>query len=736
MRSSRRASSIVKKDSPQVPLPLHSILWALSLAVAGLGILQIVLMPADAFRMGMMIVSFGVISLVLRWLSKHGQPRWASLVLIVAIWSLVTAFAWTAGGIQSRAAWAYCVVVFLAGIWLGGWAGLVTAVICSLTTLGLVWAESRGVLPPSAVAPHPFDFWLINTLYLALVVGLQYLVSRFIQDLLKTSQRELQEREQAEATVRRANAYNRSLLEAGLDLLVALTPAGQISDLNSASERASGYRRGELLGADIRDYFLEHDAVAAGLQQVLAEGTVCNLEWSLRHSDGHVTLMLCNLTVYLNEAEQVAGVFLAARDITERKRAEGLIQAQNEQLQAQNEALVRQEQLLLQTEADLRQINAELEQRVVDRTRELTILYRLTATVNQAQSREQLLAQALPLALEAVRCVTGRIYLLAGTPPAPRLAWEENPGAPAKGEVETLVNGLVAEVLAQSKPVLRPIVRQPLPGSSNADSLTRGVYVGARLRAGEHVLGVLCVQNEHLEQMTLEVMSLLDAVGERIGLALENLQLLSENQQLAVLQERQRLARDLHDSVTQQVYSLLLFASRAKKGLRENDLAVSGQQIRRIEEVAQQTLKELRLLIFELRPLALDQVGLVAALQQRLESVEKRAGLTAHLRVEGEPGLSPQVEETLYHIGVEALNNSLKHAAASEIVVALSAHDGWVTLEVADNGRGFVLSALPGGGSGLENMRARAQALGAELDVQSTPGAGTTIRVKLEVRHG
>jgi PAS domain S-box-containing protein len=727
--------SFTDEDKTLVALQLHAILWTLGVAATVAGILQIVLRPAEVFRMAAMILAINGICVVLNWLSKRGQPRWASLALIVAVGGIVTALAWTAGGVQSQAAWAYYVVVFMAGMLLGGRAGLVTAALCSLTTLGLTWAETSGMLPPGVIAPQPLDFWLTNTLYLATVVSLQYLASRFIRAALHKAQRELWERQQAEATVRRANAYNRSLLEASLDLLVALTPAGRISDLNSATERVSGYSRGELLGGDLRNYFLECDEVTAGLRQALAQGTIRDLELSLRHRDGQVILMLCNMTVYLNEAEQVAGVFVAARDITERKQGEAMFQAQNEQLQVQNEALVRQGERLRQTEAELRQVNAELEQRVADRTRELSALYRVVAAVNQAQSPDQLLAQALPLALEAVRCVSGRIYLLEGRPAVPRLVIERNTGAPAGGQAEEMVSALARDVLAHGKPVLMPVAGGPSAEIPDADNLRRGAYVGVRLRAGEQVLGVLCVYNEHLEPMTMEVMSLLEAIGERIGLALENLQLQSQGRQLAVLQERQRLARDLHDSVTQQVYSLLLFASRAKKALRDNDLVVSGQQIRRIEEVAQQTLKELRLLIFELRPLALAQVGLAAALQQRLDSVEKRVGLMAQLSVEGGLSLPPQAEEALYHIAVEALNNSLKHAAASEISVGLWARETRVTVEVTDNGRGFDPQAEPGGGSGLANMRARAGALGAVLDVQSAPGEGTTIRVKLEAKH-
>jgi signal transduction histidine kinase len=356
-------------------------------------------------------------------------------------------------------------------------------------------------------------------------------------------------------------------------------------------------------------------------------------------------------------------------------------------------------------------------------------LYRVTAAIHQVQSQDPLLAQALALALEAVRCAAGQIYVL-DTPLAAAHLTVEHIATPSSGQPpdDGTWARLVDDVLAKNEPVLMPMGEAPTARPA-------GIYVAARIRAGEQLRGVLCAYSAEPGAITVEEMSLLEAIGERIGLALENLRLQSRSRQLAVLQERQRLARDLHDSVTQQVFSLLLFASRAQKGVRDTDLGPVGQQVRRIEEVAQQALKELRLLIFELGPLALAQVGLTAALRQRLASVEKRMGLTVRFHVMGEWPLPSPTEEGLYYIAVEALNNSLKHAAASEVSVSLSAQAWDVTLEVADNGRGFVPEAEAGGGNGLTNMRTRAEKLGATLAVRSAPGEGTTIRMKLEVKH-
>jgi signal transduction histidine kinase len=144
------------------------------------------------------------------------------------------------------------------------------------------------------------------------------------------------------------------------------------------------------------------------------------------------------------------------------------------------------------------------------------------------------------------------------------------------------------------------------------------------------------------------------------------------------------------------------------------------------------------LLIFELRPLALEESGLAGALQARLDAVEKRGGVEAELRLSGVEGMAdagwlPLVaQQELYHIAQEALNNSLKHAEASHVRVCLELGDRRVRLEVADDGVGFAPADVGGqGGLGLPGMHERAQRLGGQLQIRSAPGQGTTVTVEV-----
>jgi PAS domain S-box-containing protein len=155
--------------------------------------------------------------------------------------------------------------------------------------------------------------------------------------------RDITERKRAEELLRLANAYNRSLIEASLDPLVTIGPDGKITDVNAATEKVTGYSRDELIGKDFLDYFTEPEKARVGYQQVFREGFVRDYSLEIRHQDGHLTPVLYNASIYRDEAGRVIGVFAAARDITDRKRAE----------------------------EEVRTLNTELEQRVIDRTAQL-----------------------------------------------------------------------------------------------------------------------------------------------------------------------------------------------------------------------------------------------------------------------------------------------------------------------------------------------------------------------------
>ncbi|MFQ6029163.1 MAG: PAS domain S-box protein [Dehalococcoidia bacterium] len=202
--------------------------------------------------------------------------------------------------------------------------------------------------------------------------------------------------------------------------------------------------------------------------------------------------------------------------------------------------------------------------------------------------------------------------------------------------------------------------------------------------------------------------------------------------ELAVLEERNRLARELHDSVTQALYSASLMSEAGQRFADSGDSERVRHYLGRLGDTCQQALKEMRLLVYQLRPSVLEQEGIVGALRQRLDAVEQRAGVEARLIFADSLELPPKWEEELYRISQEALNNSLKYSAATSVTVRITAQNGGVNLEIEDNGVGFDPDAVADkGGLGLTSMRERVESIPGTLTIDSATGQGTRVRVSV-----
>jgi signal transduction histidine kinase/ligand-binding sensor domain-containing protein len=292
-------------------------------------------------------------------------------------------------------------------------------------------------------------------------------------------------------------------------------------------------------------------------------------------------------------------------------------------------------------------------------------------------------------------------------------------------------NGITGWVAATGEPILLPDVSQDpryvwMRGSGTRSELT----VPIKLK-GE-VIGVLDAQSDRLDAFDESDLTVLQSLADQAAIAIENARLYERAQRLAVMEERQRLARELHDSVTQALYGATLYAEATARQLDDGRVALAAEHLRELRDTAQEALREMRLLIFELRPSVLESDGLVNALRARLEAVEERAGLEVAFRADEGIVLPMPVEEGLYRIAQEALNNALKHACARRISVSLERREGSVVLDVVDDGCGFdPATAVPAGGLGLDGMIERAAELGGELVLNSEPGVGTTVRVEV-----
>jgi signal transduction histidine kinase len=376
-----------------------------------------------------------------------------------------------------------------------------------------------------------------------------------------------------------------------------------------------------------------------------------------------------------------------------------------------------------------------LETQVVVRTKELATLNAIAVEASHSLDLDEVLDYALDKVLELMSLEKGEAFRLERDTStlilmAHRGLSEELIRHTARQPLVVSAAGLAAE---EGRPVVRHVA--DFPAGTLRDLVQREgieLVVSTPLTVKGETVGILNLGCPALRDVTPEELSLLTAIGHQIGVAVENAHLYRQAQKLAVVEERNRLARDLHDSVTQTLYGTSLCAEAAARQLSLGNVDMAVGHLQEIQASTQETLREMRRLIFELRPAILTSGGLEAALRARLEAVEERVGLVTELSGPGNGRLNPDVEAALYRVAQEALNNTLQHAHARRVTVSLEHADGHVTMEIVDDGAGFdPEAAQEGGGLGLCGMQERVARLGGTFALHSRPGEGTRIKVEV-----
>ena len=314
-----------EEEKTQTVRQIFSILWTQILSVIVIGILLSVLdAPHIRYWFGL-TVSVVVVSLVLLALARSGRAHLTSILLVGQLWSLITFFSWTASGLGARAAWGYFIVAFIAGMLLGRWSGVAAAVICSLSTLLL--ASTSPVR-----SSDPVRFWLINTLYLALVLMLQHLASRSIHESLDKAKLQLRERQHAEERLQARNQFISTLLRAIPVAVFFKDRDGKYTGCNDAFTEVTGVTSEELMGktvhevwpSDLAETYHQKDLELMGLRQHQV------YEFQVKDKQGQLRPVIYAKDVFLNANGEVNGMVGAFLDITTRKRAEEALRESEE----------------------------------------------------------------------------------------------------------------------------------------------------------------------------------------------------------------------------------------------------------------------------------------------------------------------------------------------------------------------------------------------------------------------
>ncbi|MCX6032593.1 MAG: GAF domain-containing sensor histidine kinase [Chloroflexi bacterium] len=382
-----------------------------------------------------------------------------------------------------------------------------------------------------------------------------------------------------------------------------------------------------------------------------------------------------------------------------------------------------------QATAALARRNAELHGELQRRLAESESFNRVLVSLLQKTVLEQVLNIVCAEAQGLIGATGSAVLLLTDQ------AWLEvkhRLGKPLAAVGPVPVEGsLAGQVVRQGEPVLvnDPAFFEQAQVYQWPADLTALLAVPLRVNGG--VIGVLDVVNK-AGGFTEEDIPVMSLFATQAAMAIEHARLQQQAEQLAVLAERQRLARELHDSVTQSLYSVTLYANAAILALAAGKGDVTAGYLQELQETAQEGMRDMRLLIFQLHPPVLEAEGLVAALQARLAAVEGRAGVQIEFRVEGERRLPIAIEAELFWIAQEALNNVRKHAAAQHVTVHLHFTTVTISLEVLDDGVGFDPGAVPAERrGGLRTIAERTAHMGGQLTYESTPGEGTQVKVEV-----
>ncbi len=377
-----------------------------------------------------------------------------------------------------------------------------------------------------------------------------------------------------------------------------------------------------------------------------------------------------------------------------------------------------------------------LEKQINTRTRHLSALYEISAASAEPVEVEELLAHLMVLTLDVLNTPAGAIHLLDNAKKTLRLAAQVGLPQQIRANFSTLpvTTAFWRNILRSDEPVILSDIGKDRRTPQELAGNPYPTFLAVPIRAKGESLGLFSLMSESVLEYTIEDITLFTTIAEQVGSAVERARLQRQAERAAVAEERQRLARELHDSISQLLYSLVLYAGAGRKVLGQGDLGHTEEYLQRMDQTSLQALKEMRLLVYELRPSVFREEGLVGALNRRLQAVEKRTGMHVQLIVVGDIALDDTVELTLYRIAEEALNNTLKHSQATEVSIRIAAEAGQVDLEIHDNGCGFDLqNVTKAGGLGLVGIRERVSQLGGELDIRTAPDQGALIHVHLEV---
>lgn len=548
--------------------------------------------------------------------------------------------------------------------------------------------------------------------------------------LLHSIIHDITERKQMEAAMIASQKLAEELYESAPNALVTFNLEGRITRVNSRAEAVFGYSRGELLNQPVdnliperlRARHQEHYKVYYQVPQVHAMNTRPALFG--RRKDGQefpAEIGLSPFQIINGKTFVIADI----RDITERKQMDQALRYRTNVLEALNQVTL-----------DL--INRHEMEDILQ-----TLLMKISALLDASDISFDLVENGDTLVTYAV---TSEQPLKKGDTmrrgEGGWLSWQAiDSGEPAV--LDDYVTWANRRALYEGYPIHAIMIvpihqRNCVIGAINISRCEANkpfnetdIYVAKQLAQ----MAALVLDNAQLySQLQSE---LIESVRREGALHEAQEQVIEQQRRMAMVDERQRMARDLHDSVNQSIHSLILFSETLVSTLDRNNIERARHISERMQESARQALKETRLLLYQTQVAGQERgVNLIEELNARLATVEGRAGVRTQIIQEGLLENCPKEwYQNIFWITLEALNNSLKHAQARSVQIILRSYPTYVELEVSDDGRGFDTTKPRTGGYGLRNMQERAELLGGTVTITSSPQQGARVVLHAEIKE-
>lgn len=362
------------------------------------------------------------------------------------------------------------------------------------------------------------------------------------------------------------------------------------------------------------------------------------------------------------------------------------------------------------------------------------LMYSIVGEATRSQNLENFIGSSIQQILHVFKCESGAVYLVDEDESVtePQLFLAAHYGMPLSSDSKV-------HTISPRLPIVASLIetREPLNIPDASADWRLGAMMGANVSGAalllpmvseNRLIGIMGLLRKVTRPFTEDEILRVSSIVEHVANFVSG----DRRRQLAIaVAERQKLVRDLHDSVTQKLYGLVAFTEAAEAGLESGSMDMLMRVLPRISENARQSLKEMRLFLHGLQPVDIEREGLEAVLHQRLAAVEGRADIKARFTYEEGIQIPIDKQVALYFIAQEALNNVMKHARAKSVSVHLSQNRTCILLEVGDDGCGFDPARLNPGGMGIRNMQQRARQVGGSVKIESNPGKGSQIRVSV-----